>query len=402
MAIGFIRSTPVNIPLPIGNLINDSFSGAALSSNWTATNPNTTITVSGGDLLLNRSVGGGYQLNSDYLLYTGYGGTCLEDWTITVPFKITETSATSTGFAIGVKSTANWYSNYWYLVQFNTNSGAGNKKLYFYMAGATTATTISSTALTAALNDECTLTVTRSADTTNGQKITATVTNLTNPNSVSHSYTFTEAYQITVGSPPTCYFAIFPFVGQITLHSFTVSTAYYKNCNIITRGDSITRGVYALSYTNRWTTLFFGSSLKKNYSCGGPGDRTTSVLDNIPELLLFKPKFVVLMIGGNDLAGGVAIGTVQTNYQSIVTQLIAGGITVWHCMTPPRNGYDYTTWNSWLSSTYLNVVNTFTNLKAAVGTGLNAAYNSGDGTHENTAGHALIASDCTSSIGSLV
>jgi len=402
MARSFTNSMFASLqPTVLGTLINDTFTGAALDSNWTQTKPNTTVTVNGGDLELSRAVGGGYQLNSDYLRYTGYGGSCLEDYTMTVNFKITEISASSTGFAIGVKTTATWYSDYWHIIQFNTNSGAGGKKLYFYMAGATVATTTSATALTCAVNDECTLTIVRSADAVNSQRLTATVTNITNPNSVTHYYQFTEAYPVTIGTPPTSYFSIFPLVGNVTLHNFTVTTGWYRDINMLAVGDSITRGLYSLSYSNRWTSQVFNGTTRIDYSTGDIGGRTSSTIDRLPEILSLRPRYILLMIGGNDLAGGVAIGTAQANYQTIVNTLTAAGIIVYHCLPTPRDATDYTTWNTWISSTYQKVIDTWTPLKGA-GTDLAAAYDSGDGTHPNTAGHTLIANTILATVSTIV
>lgn len=387
----FDRQRIPTIPWPateaFGNLINDTFTSL---SDWTETSPDTAFSVSGGDLLINKSVGGGYNFN-DYLAQTAYGGSCIDNWTITVPFKLTEISASATGFAVGVRSTATWYSNLHNIVQFNTNSGAGGKKLYFYMGGATSATTTSASALTCAVNDECTLVVTMTGDTTNGYRITATATNLTNPNSISHSYTFIGTYPTTIGIPPTSYFSIYALPGTVTLHSYTVSTALLKNINIAAIGDSITAWLYAGTYGGRWFNQAVLGSTKTNYAMGGPGDRTETVLHRIPQITAFNPNYIILAIGGNDLEGGVAIGTVQTRYQSIVTQLTKAGRTIYHCKPTPRNAYNFATWNAWLDSNFTNVIDTNTQL---LGTGytLAATYNATDNVHINLAGHTLVGS----------
>jgi len=372
-------------PTPYGSLISESFSSL---SDWTQTSPDTAFSVSGGDLLIDKSVGGGYNFN-DYMAQTAYGGSCIENYTITVPFKLTEISAGSTGFAVGVRSTATWYSNLHNIVQFNTNSGAGGKKIYFYMGGATTATTSSAAALTCAVNDECTLVLTMENNAANGYKLTATATNITNPNSISHSYTFGESYPQTIGVPPTSYFSIYALVGTVTLHSFDVTTSMYKNANFNVIGNSITRGLYSASYAARWGTTIFSGSSKINYAMGGPGDRTESILHRLPEIKAFNAKNLILAYGGNDLEGGVAIATVQSNYRNIYNQLVKNGRTIYHCKPTPRDAYDFTTWNAWLDSNFTNVIDTWTPLKG-VGTDLGATYDSGDGIHPNAAGHTAM------------
>lgn len=381
-----IIDTSVNWPSPVpyGSLISDTFSSG---SDWTITSPASAFSFSGGDLLLNKAVGGGYNLN-DYMLHTAYGGSCLENWTITCLFKVTEKSASSNGFYIGVKSTATFGSANHHIVQFNTNSSSG--KIALYLSGATTATSTSAGALTFAVNDECSLVLTRTADGTDQQKITATVTNITNPNSVVLAYTFLETYPVTIGTPPTSQFAIYSGVGTVTIHSFDVTTNMYKNPNFAVIGNSIVRGIYSGSYNARWTSLTFLNSSKINYSMGGPGDRTVNVLDRINEIKTFNPKNIILAVGGNDLDNGVALGTTQANYVNIVNQLTKKGRTIYHCKPTPRNSFDFTAWNAWLDSTFSNVIDTWTPLKGA-GTGLAAADDSGDGTHPDASGHVNIA-----------
>lgn len=370
-------------PTPYGSLISDTFSNG---NDWTVTSPASAFSFNGTDMLLNKAVGGGYNLN-DYALNTGYGGSCLENWTIDCYFKVTEKSASCNGFFIGVKSTAAFGGTNHHIVQFNTNSGSG--KIAFYLAGATSATVTSAGALTFAVNDECRLVLSRTADSINGHVYSATVYNLTNPNNISLSYTFSESYPITIGTPPTSQFAVYSGVGTLTIHSFDVSTTMYKNANFMVVGNSISKGLYSLAYSARWATTIFAGSSKLNYVCGGPGDRTTNILERINEIKNFNARYLILAFGGNDLEAGVAIGTVQANYLNIYNQLVKRGRVIYHCKPTPRDLYDFTTWNAWLDSNFSNVIDTWTPLKG-VGTDLGAAYDAGDGVHPNATGHTAI------------
>lgn len=372
--------------VPIGNLVSDDFTNFG---KWTTTSPAGAFSVSGGDLLINKAVGGGYNLN-DYTLLTSYGGSCLENWTIDVLFKVTEKSAACTGFFVGVKSTASFGATNHHVIQFNTNSSSG--KLLYYMAGATGASSTSATGLSFSLNDECRLVVSRKADASNGQYFTATVYNLTTPSSLSFNFNFSEAYPITIGTPPTSQFAIYAGVGTLTIHSFSVTTQLYKNANIIALGNSITKGLYSLAYSTRWFSLATAGSVKTNYAMGGPGDRTTQALERVNEINIFNPKTLLVAIGGNDLEAGVALATVQANYQSFINSVTKAGRTIIHLKPTPRDAFNFTTWNAWLDATYgtNNVVDDWTPLKGA-GTDLGATWDAGDGVHPNATGHAAIA-----------
>jgi hypothetical protein len=92
-----------------------------------------------------------------------------------------------------------------------------------------------------------------------------------------------------------------------------------------------------------------------------------------------------MQLGGNDRRFAISQGTSEANYSSIVSQLTSAGIIVIHLLTGPDNTVDMTGWNTYLSNNFVTI-DCFTPLKDG-GTVLNAAYDSGDGTHWNDAGH---------------
>jgi len=120
---------------------------------------------------------------------------------------------------------------------------------------------------------------------------------------------------------------------------------------------------------------------------GGEGDRSVETVNDIPYILTFKPKYVVLNIGRNDIGSGVSSATWQANYASIVSQLKAAGCTVIHLLPIPEGGgLDQSALKTYITTTYSG------DLMIDPSTGWSSSYNSTDGVHPNAAGHRYIAS----------
>lgn len=363
-----------------GTIVSSNFGSGWFDGNWTETVSNATFTESGNDVII---VNDGTNNFGQYAVYDDYH-TCLEYWSMTIPFKATQ--VTGTGFAVGLKSSNTGAANH-HALQFNPGTG----KIAFYMAGATSATSTSSGTMTFSLNDEMEMIIAR----TDLNTMTGTLYNLTTDPTraagITLSYTFSQTYPVTVGSPPTSQFVIFPLNGTFTLHSISFTSTEQKYGQGYFVGDSMTRGLYSVNSYDRFASMVASMSDGVFGVGGGPGDRTTSVINRLPEIIALNPYYVYLMIGGNDLEAGVAISTVQTNYASIVTEIKAAGIGVVHLKPTPRDAYDFTTWNAWLDSTYTTdtVIDTWTPL--ANGVLLNNTFDAGDDLHINQFGHALVA-----------
>jgi len=122
----------------------------------------------------------------------------------------------------------------------------------------------------------------------------------------------------------------------------------------------------------------------------GAADNTENVLNCIDSIKLFRPIKVHLLVGTNDVVSDYA--GFQTRYPQIVSELESVGAEVLICLLLPRNTFNVTTANAWLSSTFstYTIVDYFTLLKDG-GTGISASY-SDDGLHPNSTGAALMAS----------
>jgi lysophospholipase L1-like esterase len=106
------------------------------------------------------------------------------------------------------------------------------------------------------------------------------------------------------------------------------------------------------------------------------------------------------MFGGNDLAFGVTLSTLQANYTAFVNGLTTAGISVFHLLATARTGLDVTPLNNWIKSEWSNTfIDTYTTTwnRTENSTNMNSAYDSGDGTHPNDLGHAVIATTIQSS-----
>lgn len=393
--VGWNNGTPIfgvtNVsPAQLGKIVYDDFNRGALGADWTTVMTTMTATISGNALLL---TGGGTAAATQRLRYNKYS-TGLDYWKIQMAFKTTTSNTTSFGYGCGVQgiNTQSPASSKTVFCSMSLVSGANVGKVVIYsQTGTSTATLMytSASSFPISLNDELIMTVTRSKLT-----ITCDIINVTQGTSKTESFTFDSNYPTSTSVNAGGQFAIWGFGGSATVHSYTVTSSENIGNQIIAVGDSITQYYAGNGLNAYWISqamLYSNMPYSRNW---GSGDTTQSVLDRIQEIIKCNPKYVILMIGGNDIYFGTSSGIWQSNYMSIRNQLTAYGITVIHCYATPRDTVDVTPLNLFISRTFSNmdiVIDTFTPLWSGVGTGLNAAYNSGDaGVHPNALGHSVI------------
>ncbi|MDR8390776.1 GDSL-type esterase/lipase family protein [Aliifodinibius sp. S!AR15-10] len=103
-----------------------------------------------------------------------------------------------------------------------------------------------------------------------------------------------------------------PDFGAYYYHKKSLFEALPNTSNeIILLGDSITDG-------NEWSELFGSSRLKNR---GISGDVTEGILYRLSEVTESNPAQVFIMIGVNDLARGIPVDTVLSNYGKIIDQI---------------------------------------------------------------------------------
>ena len=109
----------------------------------------------------------------------------------------------------------------------------------------------------------------------------------------------------------------------VTLHpSYLSNTQLFnglsKDYDIVFLGDSITNG-------GRWSEAFI---TKKVANRGIGGDTSKGILHRIDQVLDMNPKSVYIMLGINDIAGGLKADDVFYNYKEIVRTLTEKNIEV--------------------------------------------------------------------------
>lgn len=183
--------------------------------------------------------------------------------------------------------------------------------------------------------------------------------------------------------------------GQIDVNSLKV-TAEYKNARFAFMGDSLTQGRHATAYADG-----FAAKIRADYPgdvliAGAPSAVSADWVTNIESVKMMTPKRVFIMLGTNDIGGAIALATYQANMSSVISSLESIGTNVVLVSIPPRNSATVATWNAWLSGLGKPYVDVYTPL--ASGIALNATYDSGDGIHLSTAGHAVIYSTIKAAI----
>ena len=166
---------------------------------------------------------------------------------------------------------------------------------------------------------------------------------------------------------------------------------------IVVLGDSLSAG-YGVQIDSSWPSLL-EKSIKKNdlnfqvVNAGISGDTTSGGLYRLPRLLnKYKPKIVILELGGNDGLRGMSLKkVVRKNLKEMIEMIHAGGgITVLIGVElPPNYGERYTTSFKKifvdLASEY-NIILINGSIKNMTERGLMQS----DGIHPNQEGHQLI------------
>lgn len=379
------------VPSEIGTIFTDSFARASVGSAYTTTGAGTW--TCDGVKLTNTGSTGAYTNN----LYRNANPTCLERHLQIIDFKITNVpNSTSFGLGVGILGT-NPNDKRGYVLRCVTDIAALQGKTILDTSDSSSGTfsnrKTSTSSFSISQNNVLRIIVERDVD-----RISWSFHNFTTGQAYSDSYLF--PYTFGGGAytgNATGVFSLYAFGGTFEITNWTVSSKEIKNCKTLFIGDSITYGFFGSAVKSRWANKLMGDTLSKYVVSAGGSDKTNEVLAKINELLLFKPKYAILMIGGNDYYYGVADVTVKANYESIVLRLKSQGITVIHCLATPRTILDLRTWNAYLmskySSTDIVIQNTFNHLTTTPGStfDLKAIYDSGDGAHPNALGHAAIA-----------
>jgi len=100
------------------------------------------------------------------------------------------------------------------------------------------------------------------------------------------------------------------------------------HCVILAFGDSLTHGTGA-SEDTAYPAVLASLTGRTVINAGVPGDTTTSALRRLPEVLAeYRPRLVLLCLGGNDMLGKQPESTTENNLRLLIQTIRASGAEV--------------------------------------------------------------------------
>lgn len=340
-------------PSEIGTIIDsDNVSDSVFSSgSWTQEGVNITPTFSSNSINLDNTVGAYSDLIRYNLWYTQ-----LEEFTVRCIVTMNDVSANSVYFGIGLAGVSSFSSKMCIRGALWSNNAAENglMQLYYGSGNGTNVVVADSGAsrLSFVQGDSIEMEVSQS-----GLTATFTCRNLTNPGGdlvVTWTNSNAIVYPGTVNTQLLNIeqIALWNYKGDYTVTDLKYISNEYKNVNGCLVGDSKSEGYYVDSLANRISNILATDTGTYFQVSAGSGNVTQDVLNSIDEIILLNPAKLVLCIGRNDLANSVPSGTWQANYSSIVSQLQAAGIDVYHQIPFTEVTLDQSSLATWISANY--------------------------------------------------
>ena len=364
--------------LPLGDLMVETFNPQVGSY---TDNGVFTRTITPGNMAL--SGGNGFFSKYTTISNVVWNGN---NWYHECEYELTSSNNNDWGVVFGLQSITGIQpqSIYWGLYYFNANNSTAIS-LFGQNAGLGQIAP-ESPSLVATVGDRIKV----RADFVEGT-ITITATNMTNPNSVSlvFNFNYTTAVNPNQIKPNTVRLAIIPSGNVTNIKSYKFGSLYVSKVDGAFLGDSITRGYFGGSTTNRYQNLYAAQTNKTIATFAGAGDRSIE-LSNIIALnyyVQFLPKKVHILIGTNDIANGIALVTTQNNINTIISAFQAIGSTIFIGTLLPRNGQNNLTLNAFINGlSGVTVIDYYTNMESSPGSGnINPTY-SDDNIHPNATG----------------
>jgi len=184
--------------------------------------------------------------------------------------------------------------------------------------------------------------------------------------------------------------------GHVTVTGVKIAVDF-PNAKYALVGDSITQGRFADSYPDGYAMALRQDNPDDILACGAPGAKIADWTDSALEAVFdMNPKYAIVFLGTNDLPYDSEV-VAKADYDALTAKIEATGIKVIAIGIPPANNYKTPLFNDLLEQTYPRYVDCYTPL-LGTGNAMNPTYDSGDGIHPNSAGHALIASTIQAAI----
>ncbi len=374
----------------IGNIYLRDFTSSCALTDFTFNTTGSTAVCTGGFLRVTDADLGGFDNNLTYTSYNGGQGSTLENDSAYIEFYL---RATGIGINMGFRSLAN-YSPVDWDVLWLMSGGADNFKMWIYQSRSLA---VKSTANTISVGDKCRLVIKRPSP----DAVLFITHNLTANTRVTHTMATTMAGSGQLANRQV-YRPVFGWSGgTFDVSKIGWASTNNKNNRVIFVGNSLVQGYKATSgYTNRWASLIMSGSSKSYELLSGQGHEVGDYLLYYKEIIALRPQYVILSsLGLNDESHAINIDSTKARYVRLVNKLLAANINIIHGYGSPLNSVDVSfantsSFNYWLQNyapfSSHSKVDIYTPLKAAAGTGLHGTYDSGDGIHENNAGHTLI------------
>ncbi|MFZ2447489.1 MAG: SGNH/GDSL hydrolase family protein [Syntrophobacteraceae bacterium] len=376
----------------LGTLMSDDFGRASLGANYTVGGTNRFSMQSGGafdGMLLAQGAGA----LTDYIRYNPHTSG-VEKWLVTADIYPQDKGAETWGVGFGAQST-NPFDHAGMMASAGLSSAANGRIAIFTLDGTPTQGWVEKAGSAGGCGfspgDHLRLTFERDRF-----AYSATLENITTQSSVSCQWDAPLIFQWnpTNNRPENVgQYAIWAIGGSQIVTHWDVYSAHKLKPQIIAVGDSITSGFYGMDGGQRYVDLVLTNPRLRSSVVARASSTTQQILDYMPELVALSPKYLFLMIAGNDVLYGVPSGTWQANYASIVSQLKAAGIVPVHLLPTPRGTTDLRALKDWIIANYSGVdtvIDTWTPLLSGA-YDLAAAYDPGDHVHPNAVGHAAIA-----------
>lgn len=338
------------------------------------------IALSGSKLNFTTGTNGVF---TNYATFGNYTG--LEKSTAIIRFKLNiAPTTTSYGFGFGLQS-FNGYTKYSSIYRIGLSTNATAKGLYVDTLQDATSTNRYTAIFqfSSNIDDVYELQITHDVNI-----VILKATNLTTleTDTKIFNYTMVAPFFPNVGK-----FALYNLGGSYEVQSVKVYSKEYKNAKLMCIGDSKTKGYIANNFNQTFVRQLqntYGGIV--NHSGGYEG--VDSVLLKINEIIAMTPTKVLLNIGSNDKRSGMTFANWSTKYSSIVTQLEAAGIVVYHLLQLNESVLVFTDYNAYITATYPagKIVNAGTIT-------LNA-----DGVHPGQTGHNQTYAAIVAQIGTLI
>lgn len=390
---GRAASNSISVAFPsssaLGSQFTDTFNRSSPGSNYNVTAPDVTFSQNGSNLRAARATTGGFV---NYMILNAFpsagNGMLAESITFTTRFFIVTHAV---GIGIGFKSLSGNSVVDFLAIANTAPSAAGYCSQYH---NGTEVSSRSSPLVSWAAGDHVELSINR-----NINIMTITMKRLNGT-----TFTRTSTYTFsTTGSPlamNVSQLCVWFFGGTYDFDYLNITYGLSKYPGLAFIGNSITQWYFNSIYQNRYASQSMTGSSKSYVVMAGQGMRTADLLLALDEIRVVRPQYVIMMIGTNDYGTSVPEATFKANYEQLISTLIGYGIRqVVLLLITPRNTINFNpatagTANKWINDTYSGdsrvvIVDTYTDLKAAVGDGINASYSS-DGLHPNDTGSDVI------------